>query len=157
SSLVTCGLTRDPRLAPKCLFCAGIPDRHPTRSVTPVGAEQTAVQEALMFRTRWLRVVAALMSMALLPAAGMAQQASGIAGEVRDASGAILPGVTVEATSSVLIEKVRTAVTDGEGLHKIIDLRPGTYAVTFSLTGFSTAKREGIELRAGFTAPVNAE
>jgi hypothetical protein len=110
-----------------------------------------------MIRTLLSGGLAAFMSMALLPAVGMAQQASGIAGEVRDASGAILPGVTVEATSSVLIEKVRTAVTDSEGLYKIIDLRPGTYVVTFGLTGFSTVKREGIELRAGFTGTVNAE
>src|SRR3989442_13296534 len=95
----------------------------------------------------------------LLPRAASAQQAtaSGIAGLVRDASGAVLPGVTVEASSPALIEKVRTVVTDSEGRYNIVDLRPGTYTVTFTLTGFGILKRDGIELSAGFTAPVNAE
>jgi hypothetical protein len=82
---------------------------------------------------------------------------SGIAGVVRDASGAVLPGVTVEAASPALIEKTRTAVTDDQGLYKIVDLRPGTYSMTFTLPGFRTVKREGIELSANFTAPVNAD
>ena len=69
----------------------------------------------------------------------------------------MLPGVTVEAASPALIEKVRTVVTDGEGRYNIVDLRPGTYAVTFTLAGFSTLKREGIVLTSGFTATVNAE
>ena len=69
----------------------------------------------------------------------------------------MLPGVTVEAASPALIEKVRTAVTDGQGRYNIVDLRPGIYTVTFTLPGFSTFKREGIELSAGFTATVNAE
>src|SRR5207247_2285119 len=95
---------------------------------------------------------------ALLSSAAFAQQtASGIAGTVRDASGAVLPGVTVEASSPALIEKVRTVVSNNEGRYNIVDLRPGTYAVTFGLTGFSTVKREGIELTAGFTATVNAD
>lgn len=85
------------------------------------------------------------------------QDTSGIAGVVRDTSGAVLPGVTVEASSPALIERVRTAVTDAAGQYKIENLRPGTYAVTFSLTGFATVRREGIELIATFTAPVNAE
>src|SRR5262245_34218936 len=80
-----------------------------------------------------------------------------IAGTVRDTSGAVLPGVTVEAASPALIEKVRTVVTDEQGAYRIVDLRPGTYTVSFSLAGFSTFKREGIELSAGFTAPVSAE
>jgi hypothetical protein len=85
------------------------------------------------------------------------QSTSGIAGLVKDASGAVLPGVTVEAASPVLIEKVRTVVTDSEGRYTIIDLRPGTYTVTFSLTGFTTFRREGIALSIGFTATVNAD
>ena len=93
---------------------------------------------------------------ALAPSAS-AQQASGIAGLVRDTSGAVLPGVTVEAASPALIEKVRSVVTDGEGRYNIVDLRPGTYTVTFTLPGFSTFRREGIELTAGFTATVNAD
>ncbi len=72
-------------------------------------------------------------------------------------SGAVLPGVTVEAASPALIEKVRTAVTDGQGLYRIVDLRPGAYTVTFTLPGFSTLKRDGLELTAGFTATVNAD
>ena len=102
-------------------------------------------------------VSAMLLGSMLWPAAGFAQQAGGIAGVVRDASGAVLPGVTVEAASPALIEKVRSAVTDGEGRYNIVDLRPGTYVVTFGLTGFSTVKREDIVLTAGFTATVNAE
>jgi hypothetical protein len=75
---------------------------------------------------------------------------------VKDATGAVLPGVTVEAASPALIEKVRTVVTDGQGQHKIVELRPGPYTVTFSLPGFSTIKREGIELTTGFTAVTDA-
>ena len=69
----------------------------------------------------------------------------------------MLPGVTVEASSPVLIEKVRTAATDGTGQYRIVDLRAGTYTVTFTLTGFGTVKREGIELSGSFTATVNAD
>src|SRR5256885_8891052 len=102
--------------------------------------------------------IARLLSLALVPAIALAQGQTGtIAGVVKDTSGAVLPGVTVEVASPALIEKVRTAVTDGEGAYKIINLRPGTYSVTFTLTGFSTVKREGIELTAAFTAIVNAD
>src|SRR6202035_4295998 len=79
------------------------------------------------------------------------------AGVVKDTSGAVLPGVTVEAASPALIEKVRTVTTDAQGNYKIVDLRPGPYTVTFTLTGFSTVKREGLELTTGFTAVVNAD
>ena len=101
----------------------------------------------------------ALAVVLLLPGSIRAQSAStgAIAGEVKDATGAVLPGVTVEAASPALIEKARTVVTDGQGQYKIVDLRPGPYSVTFSLTGFSTVRREGIELNTGFTATVNAE
>src|SRR5207245_808833 len=81
----------------------------------------------------------------------------GIAGVVKDATGAVLPGVLVEATSPALIEKTRAALTDAQGQYKIVDLRPGTYAVTFTLQGFGSVKREGIELTTAFTATVNAE
>src|SRR5688572_12156350 len=80
-----------------------------------------------------------------------------ITGVVRDTSGAVLPGVTVEAASPALIEKVRTVVTEGEGQYRILDLRPGVYTVTFTLPGFSVVRREGIELVGSFTATVNAE
>jgi hypothetical protein len=92
----------------------------------------------------------------LFPAAVFAQ-ATGIAGVVKDTTGAVMPGVTVEASSPALIERVRTATTDAQGQFKILDLRPGTYEVTFTLPGFSTVKREGIELPATFTATVNAD
>ena len=95
----------------------------------------------------------------LLPAAARAQTAvtGAIAGVVRDASGGVLPGVTVEAASPALIEKVRTVATDGQGLYRIVDLRPGIYKVTFSLPGFAALIRDGIELTTAFTATVNAE
>jgi Carboxypeptidase regulatory-like domain len=99
-----------------------------------------------------------LFSLSLLPVTGWAQTASGtIAGVARDTSGAVMPGVTVEASSPALIEKVRSVVTDTQGLYRIVDLRPGTYEVTFTLPGFATFKRDGIELTTGFTAQVNAE
>src|ERR1700681_3723830 len=95
----------------------------------------------------------------MLVASGLSAQtgASCIAGVVKDTSGAILPGVTVEASSPALIEKVRTVITDDTGQYKIVDLRPGTYTVTFTLPGFSTVKRDGIELSGSFTASVNAD
>src|SRR5437667_4331681 len=82
---------------------------------------------------------------------------SGLAGLVTDTTGAVLPGVTVEAASPELIERVRTVVTDGQGRYQIIDLRPGLYSVTFTLTGFNTVKRDGINLPADFTANVGAQ
>ena len=100
-------------------------------------------------------LVGVLALMLLLPAASYAQSA--IAGVVKDTTGAVLPGVTVEASSPVLIEQTRSATTDSQGQYKILDLRPGTYSVTFSLPGFATVKRDGIELPANFTAPVNGE
>src|SRR4051794_32809262 len=90
-----------------------------------------------------------------LPVLALAQ--SSIAGVVRDTSGAVLPGVTVEIASDVLIEKARSAVTDSDGQYRIIDLRPGIYVVTFALEGFQSTRREGLELPANFTATVNVE
>ena len=104
------------------------------------------------------RITSLAVACLLLPAATWAQQANGtIAGVVKDASGAVMPGVTVEAASPALIEKVRTVVTDDQGQYKIVDLRPGSYVVTFTLAGFTTFKRDGMDLTAGFTATVNAE
>ena len=100
-------------------------------------------------------ILFAIVCLVLVPAAAYAQ--ASIAGVVRDASGAVLPGVTVEAASPALIEKVRSVVTDGSGQYKIVDLRPGTYSVTFTLPGFNTVKRDGIELAGTFTATVNAD
>jgi hypothetical protein len=82
---------------------------------------------------------------------------SAIAGVVKDATGGVLPGVTVEASSPALIEQVRTVTTDEAGQYRIVDLRPGLYVVTFTLTGFNVVKREGVELPANFTATINAE
>jgi hypothetical protein len=86
-----------------------------------------------------------------------AQASASIAGTVRDSSGAVLPGVTVEASSPALIEKTRTAVTDGAGQYRIEQLRGGVYTVTFSLQGFQTLKREGVELSGSFAATVNGD
>ena len=105
--------------------------------------------------SRFVRMTFALMAFVLMPAAAFAQ--GSIAGSVRDSSGAVLPGVTVEASSPALIEKTRAVVTDGTGQYKIVDLRPGTYAVTFALSGFSTVRREGIELAGSFAATVNVD
>ncbi|HKF67989.1 MAG TPA: TonB-dependent receptor [Vicinamibacterales bacterium] len=90
-----------------------------------------------------------------LPRTAGAQSA--IAGTVKDATGAVLPGVTVEASSPALIEKTKSAVTNEAGQYRVVDLRPGVYAVTFTLTGFSSVRREGVVLEANFTAPINVE
>src|SRR2546422_888363 len=93
-----------------------------------------------------------------LPATVWGQAETGnIIGIVRDTSGAVLPGVTVEAASPALIERTRTAVSDEGGRYRIGELRPGTYTITFALPGFRTLKREAIELTTGFTATVNAD
>src|SRR5262245_42981618 len=102
-----------------------------------------------------IRAVLIASCLLAIPAALFAQGA--IAGQVKDASGAVLPGVTVEAASPVLIEKTRTVVTDGSGNYRIEDLRPGSYTVTFTLTGFSIVRRDGVELTGFFTATINAE
>jgi hypothetical protein len=88
------------------------------------------------------------------PAVSFAQTGT-IAGTATDDTGAVLPGVTVEVTSPALIEKVRTAVTDGTGQYKIVQLPPGTYAVTFSLGGFNTVRRDNVQLTSDFTATIN--
>ena len=102
-------------------------------------------------------VILIILACLAIPATSAAQALGSIAGVAKDASGAVLPGVTVEASSPALIEKVRTAVTDGSGQYQIVSLPPGTYAVTFTLGGFSTVKREGIEVTVNFTAAVNAD
>jgi hypothetical protein len=104
---------------------------------------------------RLVRVISVLSWVVLTPAFVYGQAA--IAGTVKDSSGAVLPGVTVEAASPALIEKVRSAVTDGTGQYRIENLRPGVYSVSFSLTGFSTVRREGVELTGSFTATVHGE
>ena len=91
----------------------------------------------------------------LLPISAFAQQGN-IAGTVRDAQGAVMPGVLVEVTSPALIEKVRSATTDDAGQYRITNLPVGTYSVSFTLEGFTKQQRENIALTTGFTAPVNA-
>ena len=102
------------------------------------------------------RLFCVLAAVLVAPCAAYAQAGS-ITGVVRDTSGAVLPGVTVEAASPVLIEKVRSVTTDGSGQYRIVDLRPGSYDVTFALPGFSSVKREAIQITGSFTATVNAE
>ena len=99
----------------------------------------------------WVAALVAALLCSLVPTLARAQSSTSgaIAGEVKDTSGGTLPGVTVEASSSALIEKVRTVVSDAQGRYNIVDLRPGEYTVTFTLPGFSTFKREGIVLKIG--------
>ena len=103
----------------------------------------------------FVRIVHVVALAVLMPTIAFAQAT--ITGTVKDTSGAVLPGVTVEASSPVLIEKVRTVVTDGGGQYRIVDLRPGTYSVTFTLPGFNTFKRDGVELTGALTATINAD
>src|ERR1043166_2147151 len=102
-----------------------------------------------------LRVLVAFASFVVLPATVFAQAT--LSGVVKDTSGGVLPGVNVEASSPVLIEKVRSATTDSTGLYRIPDLPPGTYKVTFSLQGFATVNREGVEVAGGGVTSINAD
>jgi len=104
---------------------------------------------------RCLKLIVVLGSIVLIPTAAYAQ--ASIVGTVKDASGAVLPGVTVEASSPALIEKTRAVVSNTVGQYTIDSLRPGTYTVTFTLAGFAPVKREGIELSGSFAATVNAD
>src|SRR5947207_74641 len=115
-----------------------------------------STRSAAVVPVRMLAPLIALGSVLLLPSVTLAQDA-GIAGIVRDNTGGVVPGVSVTAASPVLIEQQRVAITDGEGRYSITQLRPGTYRVTFTLQGFSTVVREGLQLSAGFTANVEAE
>ena len=107
------------------------------------------------FKNFLISAVVITACLVLLPGAASAQ--SSLAGIVKDPSGAVLPGVTVEASSPALIESSRSVISDEKGQYKIVDLRPGIYAVVFTLPGFNTFKRDGIQLPANFTATVNAE
>src|SRR5687767_12746026 len=141
----------------------GIPNTHETDG--PCGGRHQKPVRARLAESRFrhggdsmrraVRTLSFVAMVLCLPTLAWAQAA--IAGEVRDTSGAVLPGVTVEASSPALIEKVRTAVTDGNGVYRIIDLRPGTYTVTFTLGGFSTVRRENVELQGTQTVTVGAD
>src|SRR5688572_31501360 len=108
-----------------------------------------------MHSRKWVMAVAAVAIALLIPSTASAQAT--IAGVVRDVSGAVLPGVTVEAASPVLIEKVRSATADGTGQYRITELPPGTYTVTMTLPGFSTVKREALEVTGTGVLTVNGE
>src|SRR5215212_8170927 len=107
-----------------------------------------------MCRYHWLAAWAVIVL--LIPAAARAQEAS-ITGFVKDPSGGVLPGVTVEASSPALTEKVRTAVTDGSGQYRIVTLPPGRYNIKFSLTGFTIVQRDDVTVSGSGVIPINAE
>src|SRR3989441_11633006 len=102
-----------------------------------------------------LKTPCASLGLLLIPSFLYAQ--ASMTGVARDTSGAVLPGVSVEASSPALIEKVRSVTTNEAGQYRIENLRPGVYTVTFTLSGFSTVRREAIELSGTFVATVNAE
>jgi hypothetical protein len=103
------------------------------------------------------RVAVLAAALVALPLVAHAQTLGTLAGSVKDASGAVLPGVTVEAASPALIEKVRTGVTDGTGLYRLVNLPPGTYTVSFTLTGFNVVRREDVVVAAGVTVTIDAD
>src|SRR6516162_4614967 len=104
---------------------------------------------------RFVKVILVLVALVVIPAIAHAQ--ASIVGTVKDSSGAVIPSVTVEASSPALIEKTRSVITNGSGQYSIDDLRPGSYTITFTLPGFTTVKREGVELAGAFVATVNAD
>jgi hypothetical protein len=107
---------------------------------------------------RRLCVCVAMVALLVLPGIVYGQTAqSALAGVVKDATGGVLPGVTVEAASPALIERVRSVTTDSSGLYRIVDLRPGVYTITFTLPGFNSVRVENFDLRADFVATVNAD
>ncbi len=108
-----------------------------------------------MTRSRIPVVIIVALGCLLLPSVARAQSA--FTGVVKDTSGAVLPGVTVEVASPVLIEKTRSVVTDENGAYRLVDLRPGVYTVTFTLPGFATVKRENVELESNFVMTLNSD
>jgi hypothetical protein len=115
------------------------------------------LQEEISVRRATRLCLVILVAAMFVPVTASAQTTSAIAGVVRDSSGSVLPGVTVEVSSPALIEATRTAVTDDQGQYRITELRPGTYSVTFTLQGFGVVRHDGIELPSNFTANVPAE
>ncbi len=110
-----------------------------------------------MWHSNVIRATVLVLALLALPSVAFAQASASVVGVVRDSSGAVLPGVTVTASSPALIERTRTTVTDSAGQYRLEQLRGGTYSVTFSLSGFQTVAREGIELQGSFAAAVNVE
>jgi hypothetical protein len=108
-----------------------------------------------MERRLWKGLLLLVVCLVALPGVVAAQ--SQFTGQVKDESGAVLPGVTVEAASPSLIEKSKLSVTDSNGRYTILDLRQGTYKITFTLTGFATVVRDGVELAANFVSTINAD
>ena len=102
-----------------------------------------------MIKSQRPRIVVATVFAALLLTLPALAHAQALAGVVKDTSGAVLPGVTVSASSAALIERTRSTVTDGSGQYQIVDLRPGSYSVTFMLPGFATIERNGVEVTGG--------
>src|SRR6187401_3495766 len=142
-----------------------IPDRHGAHPKDVLDRNHSRGQiyavrarQAALLRRLCMRVKSVLLAVGFLIALplGAYAQAS-LSGLVRDASGAVLPGVTVEASSPVLIEKARSAVSDDAGRYTISDLRPGSYRVTFTLQGFKTVVREGVELAGTQVVSINAD
>src|SRR5262245_64046742 len=105
----------------------------------------------------WILVAMSIVAVLPLAAAAQGTSAASISGVVTDSSGGVMSGVAVEVSSPVLIERVRTTMTDDRGEYRIVELRPGTYAVTFARQGFASLRREGIVLTSNFNAAVNAE
>ena len=122
-----------------------------------VGEDVARSLRVMDTRRAWMAGCCLAIVLVALLAPRTAYAQASITGTVKDASGGVLPGVTVEAASPALIAKIRTAVTDGAGQFRIVDLRPGTFTLTFTLPGFNTSKRAGIELSGTFTATVDAD
>src|SRR3989442_4383926 len=125
----------------------------PARSKESWPQRQCKKEEASM---RHALIVAIALAASLIPSVVTAQERASIVGQVVDSTGAVMPGVTVDASSPALIERVRSTVSDSAGRYAVVDLRPGTYTVSFTLPGFKTVKREGIVLEGAFAATVNA-
>src|SRR5687768_9804980 len=137
----------------KCVLDTG--GRPPYAPAVPSGGRHVRKQRREAMRKLARAIAATAWILVLLPSMTWAQ--ASIAGVVRDSSGSVLPGATVEVSSPALIEKVRTAVSDSTGQYRVIDLRPGTYSVVFTLPGFNQFRRDGIELTGALTATVNAD
>src|SRR5688572_13266352 len=128
---------------------------HRTLRPVPSGGKARTKTEEKPMRNLARAIAAAAWVLVLVPSTTWAQ--ASIAGVVRDQSGSVLPGVTVEVSSPALIEKTRTALSDSSGQYRVIDLRPGTYSVVFTLPGFNQFRRDGIELTGALTATINAD